>query len=62
MKNPWMSLFLSQANRIGNTVRGQAIAAGKREATKNSRLVGNAWVDAILGPWGKPPRTRRKKK
>lgn len=48
MKNPFMSMFLSGANKIANTARGQATAAVKREATKNTRQATKAWTDAMF--------------
>jgi hypothetical protein len=32
MKNPWMSMWLSGANAFWGAARGQAAAAGKRQA------------------------------
>lgn len=55
MKNPWtkknplMSMWLSGANSIMNRARGQATAAGKREA--NAMATGGA--GEVLGFWSK---------
>ena len=63
MKNPFMSMFLSQANRVANQVAGsaraQATAAVKREASKNMAEMTRVWTDAMF-PLAKP--TRRKKR
>lgn len=52
MKNPFMSMFLSQANRVANQVAGsaraQATAAVKREATKNVSEMTRVWTDAMF--------------
>ncbi|NGZ84007.1 hypothetical protein [Duganella aceris] len=47
MKNPFMSAFLSAANRVAGTARAQATAAVKREAAKNTRQWTDAWVNAM---------------
>ena len=67
MKNPFMSMFLSQANRVGNQVvgaaRAQATAAIKRETAKNMNQWTRAWGDALLlpaAPVRKKKATRRK--
>lgn len=57
MKNPFISMFLSAANRVAGSARAQATAAVKREAAKSARQLGNAWVDAFL-----PPATPRRKR
>jgi hypothetical protein len=58
MKNPFMSMFLSSANKVANTARGQATAAVKREATKNTRQASKAWTD-VMFPFSAA--TRKKK-
>lgn len=60
MKNPFMSMFLSGANRIAGSARAQATAAVKREAAKNTRQFTKAWTDAMWAPVT-PPRKKRKK-
>lgn len=61
MKNPWMSMYLSAANRVANTARGHATAAIRREAAKNTRQLTQVWFDPLLLPVGKPPRRRKPK-
>lgn len=62
MKNPFMSMFLSQANRIGNQVAGaaraQATAAVKRETAKNATQMTQLWTDAFFGS-ATPARKKR---
>lgn len=52
MKNPFMSMFLSQANRVANqvagTARAQATAAIKRESAKNMAQMTQVWSDAMF--------------
>ena len=55
MKNPWtkknplMSMWLSGANSIMNRARGQATAAGKREAS----AIATRGAGEVLGFWSK---------
>lgn len=58
MKNPFMSAFLSAANRVAGSARAQATAAVKREAAKSAQQVTTAWTNALLAPLA----PRRKKK
>lgn len=64
MKNPFMSMFLSGANRIAGSARAQATAAVKREATRNTRQMTKAWTDAWTSAWlpaaPRSKKTRRK--
>ena len=63
-KNPFMSMWLSTANRIGGSLRGQATAQAKRqvraavtEATnENIRL----WSAAGLPPVAKKKKPRQR--
>jgi len=48
MKNPFMSMFLSGANKMAGAARGQASAAVKRESTKSARQMSKAWTDAMF--------------
>ncbi|MGK5015978.1 hypothetical protein [Janthinobacterium sp. 75] len=61
MKNPWMSMYLSAANRIASTARGHATAAVKREAAKNTQQLTQVWFDSFLPPTDKPRRRRKAK-
>ena len=58
MKNPFMSMFLSGANKIAGSARAQATAAVKREAAKNTREMTKAWIDA-LAPSAAAPRKKK---
>jgi hypothetical protein len=63
MKNPFMSMFLSQANRVANQVAGsaraQATAAVKREASKNVSEMTRVWTDAMF-PLAAPKKKKRR--
>jgi hypothetical protein len=56
-KNPYMSAWLSAANKVANTARGQAMAAGKAEARRNQKDATSAW----FGLWT-PPGSKSKGK
>jgi len=65
-KNPFMSMWLSGANAVAGSLRGQAVAQGKRNATvaasKVARDVIDVWSGASLAPAAKKkrrPRSRR---
>lgn len=62
MKNPFMSMFLSAANKVTGSARAQATAAVKREAAKNARQMSKAWVDAMLPPTAAPRKKKSPKK
>ena len=51
-KNPFMSAYLSAANRVANTARGKATNEIKRQTTS----MVNAWVDA----WCPKPKAKAK--
>lgn len=61
MKNPFMSMFLSGANKVAGSARAQATAAVKREAAKNTRQMTKAWTDALL-PKAAVPRKKTAKR
>ena len=64
MKNPFMSMFLSQANRVANQVAGaarvQATAAVKRETAKNVTEMTRVWTDAMF-PLTPPPKRKKRR-
>ena len=63
MKNPFMSMFLSSANKIAGSARAQATAAVKRESAKSARQVTKTWTDALVpGSSGASVAAPRKKK
>lgn len=63
-KNPFMSLWLSGANRMASTMRGQATAQAKRQITAAVTKAANDNLKALLGgtapasPKAKPKRKR----
>lgn len=63
-KNPFMSAWLSSANRIAGSARGQATAAAKREASSIQSAATQQMVDFWTGKTAAKAAspTRRKKK
>lgn len=68
-KNPFMSMWLSGANKVAGAARGQAAAAIKREATHASKDAAAAATKQVLDFWGaaaggstKPKARRRVRK
>lgn len=65
MRNPWMSIYLSAANKVAGTVRGQAMAAAGRQRTaaskKAAKQIASFWTGGLLGrpSLKKKPRSRR---
>lgn len=63
-KNPFMSMWLSGANRVAGSVRGQAAAAAKRESAAVARQAGNEWMKlwtgALAAPAAAPAKKRNK--
>ncbi|HAT34027.1 MAG TPA: hypothetical protein DCW29_25250 [Janthinobacterium sp.] len=63
MKNPFMSMFLSQANRVANqmagTARAQATAAVKRETARNVNQMTKVWTDALF-PLARPVKSKKR--
>ena len=63
-KNPFMSMWLSEANRIAGTMRGQATAQAKRQINAAVTKATNDNLKALLdaaapaSPKGKPKRRR----
>ena len=62
-KNPFMSLWLSGANKVAGAARGQFMAQARRQqsdmAREIGRVMGSFW-SAPLTPAGKKPRKKRK--
>lgn len=58
-KNPFMSAWLSVANKAAGTARGQAAAAAKREVTAAQNEIAKQVTDFWTG---QPAATKRKKK
>ena len=55
-KNPFMSAYLSAANRVANTARGHATNEFKRQSKRQTTSMVNAWVDA----WTPKPKAKAK--
>ena len=58
-KNPFMSLFLSQANRMAGTLRGRAIAQTKRQINAAASKAASDNVRAALGVAASKAKRRR---
>lgn len=65
-KNPFMSLWLSGANKVMGSARGQATAAMKREANKAGAAASAAAAKQVTDFWTqtvtKPPPNARKRR
>lgn len=58
-KNPFMSAYLSAANRVANTARGKATNEVKRSAKREQTNMINAWTDMMTGGATRRRRKRR---
>lgn len=58
-KNPFMSAYLSAANRVANTARGKATNEIKRSAKREQTNMMNAWTDMMTGGATRRRRKRR---
>lgn len=62
MRNPWMSIYLSTANRIAGAARSQVIAEVGRQRTtarkKAAKQVAGFWTGGFLTA---PPAKKRRK-
>uniref|UniRef100_UPI003F4950E0 hypothetical protein n=1 Tax=Cupriavidus taiwanensis TaxID=164546 RepID=UPI003F4950E0 len=62
-KNPFMSMWLSNANRIAGATRGRMTTEGKRAAsnamTEGARQIVAAWSDALTAT--KPAKRRKRR-
>ena len=65
-KNPFMSWWLSGANKAAGAARGQATAAVKREATKATHSATAAGTKQVLDFWsaalGAPTKSKTTKR
>ena len=48
MKNPFISMFLSGANKVASLACAQATAAVKRKSVKGTKQMTKIWTDALL--------------
>jgi hypothetical protein len=62
MKNPWLSLWLSGANKIAGAARGLMMGEMRRQQSSAVKTAAKAASDAIKAPTGKakPKKPRRK--
>ena len=62
-KNPFMSMWLSGANSVAASARGQVAAAAKRQSTAAVTQASNdvvaAWTEALTGTRAPKKRGRR---
>jgi hypothetical protein len=58
-KNPFMSAYLSAANRVANTARGKATNEVKRAAKREQTGMMNGWTDMMTGGATRRRRKRR---
>lgn len=59
MKNPWMSLWLSAANRAASTARGHWLAEAQRQQRGMAKAAEKALMSG-MSPTKKPAKRRRK--
>lgn len=61
-KNPFMSMWLSTANRMAGSIRGQATAEARRQVKAAAAEAANEniklWSAAVTGPAAKKTRKR----
>ena len=51
MKNPWMSAWLSAANRMNSAARGQVMAEISKAQTAAMQDLQRLWFEAWLAMW-----------
>jgi hypothetical protein len=61
MKNPWMSLWLSAANKAAGTTRAIWAAEARRQQAAFTKDVMKAWGLGGSAETRKPPARRRRK-
>jgi len=62
-KNPFVSMWLSEANRMANATRGQATAQAKRQISAVITKATQDNLKAVLGTTAPaPPKAKRKKR
>ena len=65
-KNPFMSMWLSGANRVAGSVRGQVAAEAKRQATsaaeQATKDVVNFWTGGARAAAPSTPAKRKKRR
>jgi hypothetical protein len=61
-KNPFMSMWLSSANRVAGSARGQAAAAVARQTKAVQAEAAKQMIDVWTGKAPTPPAAKRKSK
>jgi hypothetical protein len=61
-RNPFMSMWLSGANSVANTVRSHATAELRRQSTLATDKAVNDWLTIWMPPTSKAPATKRRRK
>jgi hypothetical protein len=61
-KNPFMSMWLSSANRVAGSARGQAAAAVARQTKAVQAEAAKQMIDFWTGKTPTPPAAKRKSK
>ena len=60
MKNPWMSLWLSAANKAAGASRGLWMAEAQRQQAAFAKEMAKAWGFGTAASRSRPERKRRK--
>ena len=60
-KNPFMSMWLSSANKVLGSARGQATAAAKRQASTVQTEMGKQVIDFWSGKTATSPSRKKKR-
>ena len=60
MKNPWMSLWLSAANKAAGASRGLWMAEAQRQQAAFAKEMAKAWGVGTPASRSRPERKRRK--
>jgi len=61
-KNPFMSMWLSGANSVANSVRSRATAEFKRQSTLAATKAVDDWLSIWTAPMARAPATKRRRK
>jgi hypothetical protein len=64
-KNPFMSMWMSSANRVAGSMRGRVAGEAKRQSAQATRQAGNDWIKLWTGAAtaalsSSPPAKRKK--
>ena len=61
-KNPFISVWLSSANKVMGSARGQAAAATKRQAASIQADAARQWIDLWSGKTTAAPARKKKRR